>query len=738
MGRIFMKKRVSLISLTGFLFLVMLFPTVASADVDRGAVMKKVSGLQMPFIENQGQVKDASVRFYANTFAGTVYVTDKGEIVYSLVKTEPAAENTKDRDINPALRPKSSISKALALRESLTGLKKTGKKGESISLHPVGINKSVTRVNYFIGKKENWRTGIPTWQEVNLGEVYKGIELKLKAYGKNVEKLFTVQPVGSVEKIRLKIEGAKRLRVNSEGELEIETAFGTVKMTRPVAYQEIDGKRVEIAANYIVSSQSQGLTYGFQVGEYDKTKPLIIDPLLASTFLGGSSSDNAISIIVDNSGNIYVSGGTYSSDFPTTTGAFDTIFSYVEAFVSKFDGDLEELLASTFIGPAFYSNSMAIDRNGNIYVAGVTPSPDFPTTPGAYDRTIGLGDPQPWDSSFFDGFISKFDGDLENLLASTFLGLLTDYDFSGPIEITLDNDGNIYMASPFRCGYVYNEIYCAFIAKFDARLENQLASILLSRGSSANAISVDSSGNVYVVGSGNITTPGAYDETYNGGGDVFVSKFDGNLEGILAATFLGGEAGESSDSVFTDDSGNIYVTGLTWSPDFPVTPGAYDETYNGGGDIFVSKFDNDLENLLASTFLGGDDNDKASFVMVGSSGDLYVTGWTVSANFPTTPDAYDTTYNGDSDAFISKFDSNLETLLSSTYLGGIDRDNANSLTIDGNGDVFVTGRTKSSDFPTTAGAYDTFLDVGYYFHAFVSKFTFGKESTHPHKRKCRH
>jgi len=152
--------------------------------------------------------------------------------------------------------------------------------------------------------------------------------------------------------------------------------------------------------------------------------------------------------------------------------------------------------------------------------------------------------------------------------------------------------------------------------------------------------------------------------------------------------------------------------------------------------LFISKFDSDLETLLASTFLGGDDSDGASSVLVSSIGDIYVVGWTSSSDFPTTPDAYDTTYNGNRDAFLSKFDSNLETLLSSSYLGGIEWDNASSLTIDSNGDVFVTGRTSSSDFPTTPGAYDTSLGA-YDSDAFVSKFTFGEESGHKHKNECR-
>ncbi|NOZ69103.1 MAG: hypothetical protein GXP46_07635 [Deferribacteres bacterium] len=261
------------LGLTGIL-LIMLAPVSAFAEtqgseaVSREALMKKVLGLQVPFIENRGQVRDGSVKFYANTFAGTVYVTDKGEMVYNLRKAEPV---TRGEGRQAALR-------AVAIRESLQGARQGVIKG---------VERSVTRANYFIGGRDRWRTDIPTWREVSLGKVYRGIELRLKAYGSNVEKLFTVYPGGDVSDIKLKAEGAKGIKINRAGELEIETALGTVKMTRPVAYQEINGGRVQVAANYVLPETGR-LTYGFQVGEYDKTKPLVIDPLLASTFVGGS------------------------------------------------------------------------------------------------------------------------------------------------------------------------------------------------------------------------------------------------------------------------------------------------------------------------------------------------------------------------------------------------------------------------------------------------------------------
>ncbi|MEF9427435.1 MAG: hypothetical protein L0956_09825, partial [Candidatus Mariimomonas ferrooxydans] len=224
--------------------------TNTATDESKSKILSKVYSLQIPFIENKGQI-DEKVRFYVNTFAGTVFITDKGEILYNLINTEAESQETK----------------AVMIKESSGSLKKSEVKG---------INKAETKVNYFVGDKDRWKRDIPTWQEVSIGEVYEGIELKLRAYGNSVEKLFEVHPQGSVSEIKLKIEGSKGLRAGKDGELEIETELGTVKFTKPVAYQEINGRRVEVAAAYRIS-QSE---YGFQVGDYDRSKTLIIDPVL--------------------------------------------------------------------------------------------------------------------------------------------------------------------------------------------------------------------------------------------------------------------------------------------------------------------------------------------------------------------------------------------------------------------------------------------------------------------------
>ena len=368
-------------------------------------VAHKMQSIQIPFVANNGQV-DAQVKFYANTFGGTVFVTKEGEIVYSLPgnSSESGVESLESdgrrqrsevriQECRSELRSPNGISplergekgvcnttpisndrnethprplllegrSGVALKEQFVGAKTRTIQGEE---------KSVTKVSYFKGNDPSqWKTNISTYGVVSLGEVYDGIELKLKAYGNNVEKLFCVKPDANPNQIKIKLsgiqpsessmteeiqppespfikgdltkspleKGARGLWVNEHGELVAETELGPVKFTKPVAYQEIDGKRVEVAVEYVIrdrepSSVQQTDTdnghdsrsYCFTVASYDKSKDLIIDPLLATTFLGGSSYDVGNSLTLDTSGNVYVTGYTSSTNFPTTSGAYDT------------------------------------------------------------------------------------------------------------------------------------------------------------------------------------------------------------------------------------------------------------------------------------------------------------------------------------------------------------------------------------------------------------------------------
>ena len=677
----------------------------------------------------------------------------------------------------------------VALKEQFVGAKVKTIQGE---------DPSVTRVNYFKGKDPSkWKTNISTYDVINLGEVYDGIELKLKAYGNNVEKLFYVKPGADPAQIKVRLngiqppespftkgdsinnssykggaaakspleKGARGLSVNEHGELEVKTELGPVKFTKPIAYQEINGKRVEVEVEYRIqesesnpkstNSDSKNLNsaihnpqleYGFKVAAYDRTKNLIIDPLLASTYLGGSSTDTIYSITLDSSGNVYVTGNTLSEDFPTnsdysTSGGG----SYSDVFVSKLDGTLTMLLASTYLGGSKTdsSNSIVADLKGNIYVVGYTFSSDFPTTVYSFDTSYN-------DSYFSDTFILKLDDDLSNLLASTYLGG-SSYDKG--YSIAIDFSENVFITGetsssnfPTTIG-VYNTSYDGrsytdtFISKLNGDLSNLLASTYFggTGNDQGNSLAVNSNGNIYIAGwtaSKNFpTTDGAFD-TSSGvyRGDTFISKFSGDLSAIIASTRLGGTSSDVLGSIFIDSEENIYVVGYTHSSDFPTTSDAYDTSFNNEGydsnDVFISKLNGDLTTLLASTFLGASRDDYGESIIEDSDRNIYVVGYTSSSDFPTTTGAYDTSYNGsydyssdsyDYDVFVSKLNGSLTDVHSSTYLGASNDDRCNSIAISSDGNIYVAGFTESPDFPMGNDNYNTSYNGGSY-DTFVSKF----------------
>ncbi|MHC4698111.1 MAG: DUF7948 domain-containing protein [Planctomycetota bacterium] len=669
---------------------------------------RSAPGTHIPFIVNEGQ-QDGNVKFYAPMFAGTVFVTRDGGIVYSLPS---AVDDTR--------------APGLALQERLVG---------AAPCEVRGVKQAKAKVNHFVGNdKSKWRNSIPTYDLVDLGEIYDGIHLQLKAYANNVEKLFMVDPDGRPEQIRMQVIGVDTLRVNDSGELEAETELGVVTFTEPIAYQEHLGQRTPVQVAYSAMENE----YGFAVGEYDATQRLIIDPLLASTLIGGNGIDGnyEVPVVVGDSGEVYIASRAQSLNFPATVGAYDPSYNGhpSDIFVAKFDADLTTLLASTFLGGSggeglWPGVALALAGDGSIYVAGNTDSPDFPTTPGAYDPTPNGVD---------DAFVCQLSGDLGTLLASTLLGGAASEAY---VQIELSSDGAVYLAgATASAGFpttpgAYSQTLTSggdngfdlFISKFSADLTTLLASTFLggSHDDFNEAVRIGGDGSVYVTGwtrsTGYPTTPASYSPSYNGGTyDAFVSRLDGGLTTLTASTFLGGSAWDFGYGLALDESGFVYVSGHTASQSpttgFPTTPGAYSESYNGDGgegvgdDAFVSKFDGDLATLVASTFLGGTDWENATFMEADGDGHIYVAGATSSADYPTTVGAFDRTYAGDNvwagEVFVSSFDTDLTSLSASTYLGGESCETVGSIRIDGSGNVYVAGATNSWAFPTTAGAYD--------------------------------
>jgi hypothetical protein len=664
-----------------------------------------------------------------------VFVTRDGRIVYSLGM--PAGEG-------------GGTSRRISLHETIVG-------GHGVA--PAGTDPVPSTVSFFRGNDPaKWRTGISAFGSIDLGEAYDRIGVELIAAGRNVEKVFHVKPGGDPGGIRLRIAGGGGIAVDGAGELVLATEFGPVRFTRPLAWQERDGEKAEVPVAYRILDAGAG-EYGFEVAAYDRSKELVIDPLLASTYLGGSISDFAFGAAFDADGNVYVVGTTESPDFPITPGAIDNALTSTdpgydsEVFVSKFDRNLTTLLASTFLGGgrADYGFAVALDNSGNVVVAGATDSDDFPAIAGSYDNTYG---------GVRSAYVARLSGDLTTLLASTFLGGATGAQEAKALVVAAD--GAVFVVGqtsaldfPVTPGAPDNTLvrtdaynpFDGFISKFSGNLSTLMASTYLGgdRGDQVFSIALGTGGNVYVAGYTESpdfpTTPGTYDNTFNGtSGNPFVAELNGTLTRILASTFLGSTyysyiyepiAPKQGFPVAVAADGSVYVAGATSLPqDFPVTPGSFDNAILAidSPDGFVSRLDGGLTVLLASTFLRGGSSDAPSAVVVDPAGNVYVAGWTASSNFPSTPGAFDNTgaagFMGD--GFVSRLDRDLSHLLASTFLGsarGNDFIMPNALALDVDGNVYVVGATSSDDFPVTPGAYAIAWNVSGAYDAFVSKFS---------------
>jgi hypothetical protein len=383
--------------------------------------------------------------------------------------------------------------------------------------------------------------------------------------------------------------------------------------------------------------------------------------LVYSTFLGGSDSEQSESIAVDSVGCVYITGYTTSTDFPITVSAYDTTYNgggaYGDVFVTKINSSGTNLIYSTYLGGSNDERafSIAVDNAGNAYVAGRTISSDFPVTSTSFDTSFNLGR---------DAFLTKLNSSGSALLYSTYLGGSSDEnDNTG--DIAIDNTGNAYLT-----GYTssadfpittnaydstYNGGYDVFISKINT-LFSETTSLVYSTyiGGGSNdvgrSIAIDSIGNIFITGyaqSGNFpTTTNAFDTSHNGAADIFVCKLNSTGSTLIYSTFIGASGTDDSDGISIDVTGNTYITGYTQSNNFPTIPGSFDTTYNGGDDCFFCKLNSDGSALVYSSYLGGNSSTTPSGVVVDNNGNAFITGNTAATDFPTTPDAFDSTYNG--------------------------------------------------------------------------------------------
>lgn len=570
------------------------------------------------------------------------------------------------------------------------------------------------RSHYLDGKDpERWHRNVPHYARVHYEAVYPGIDLVYHGSdGNRIEYDFIVAPGIDPGRIRIEIDGAESMRVGEDGDLLLEVPGGQLVQRRPVAYQAAEpggGARVPVGAQYRLAEN----TVTFELDDYDPARPLVIDPVLVyGTYLGGNNNDFVGDVAVDTSGNTYVVGHTFSSDFPVTGGALQTAKSADEdIYVTKISTDGTTLLYSTYLGGDNDDQGLAIavDGAGLAYVAGTTTSDDFPVSAGAF---------QPARAGGLDVVVSRLNVDGSALDFSTHIGGLG---IDTPLDLALTASGNAVIVGNAGVGYpttsgafdeTFNGGIDAIVTQLNADASALVYSTFLGTTATdvAQSVAVDAAGAAYVTGRTESvdfpTTAGAFQETVPSGGNAFVAKLDAAGAALVYSTFLGGtDAGESGYGIAVDANGVAYAVGVTIAPDFPTTAGAFQVDFGGGFDSFVTALDIDGSGLLYSTYLGGAGADTALDVVVSSAGEALVIGRTDADDFPTTPDALKDVVSGATEGFATKLDAAGSTLIYSTLYGGDGADEPRGAALHPDGDLVIAGETESSDFPVTPGVF---------------------------------
>ena len=691
----------------------------ASANANEAArarASKAYGELPLQFERNEGQ---ADRRFdFVSRADGLPALLSSNGAVFALPETETA--------------------RAAALSMKFVGSKRVPASAEE---------KLPGRVNYFKGGKSGRRlANVPTYARVSYKSVYEGVDLVYYGNRRSLEYDFVVAPGADPDVIKLEFGGHDRLDIDAAGDLLIHRGESSVRMNAPVLYQQVDGVRRTVAGRYVKAGANR---VGFEVGDYDRRRPLVIDPVLGySSFLGGVNGDRGFDIQVDAAGNVYVTGSTFSSNFPTTAGAAQKQFGSTDgssdAFVTKINAS-GTVAYSTYLGgsKSDFVRTLALGPGGTVYLTGGTSSTDFPTTAGAYQRTTTEG----------DFFVTRLSAAGDALLYSTYFG-------AGGIQtahIDVDAAGDIYLAgvtSRFR-GFpitadAYRKTPPTFVGTNFLSSDSGFVSKLHPAGASASDlvyssylggnggeyggwVEVGPEGLVYVAGvtasTDFPTTPDAVQPAPSttdaaarnaaGLSDVFLVKMDLKVPGaggLVYSTYLGGAGVETSEGMVLDRAGNVYLAGRTTSGDFPTTRNALQPSPAGASDAYVAKINPSRAGragLIYATYLGGSADDSGGDIAVDSVGNAYVTGDTRSTNLPVTVGAFQPSIGGISDvfnapggdAYVAKLNAAGTALVYFSYLGGSGGDGAGGIALDAKGNAYITGYTFSNNFPLSANPF---------------------------------
>ncbi len=564
----------------------------------------KFGNIPLYFIPNKGQVNQ-KVRYYAKTSSYTLWVTDEG-MVFD-IGSRRLLSNLNFLNTNP-----------------------------NFDIKP--LQKTEYRVNYFIGNdKSNWVSGVQASKSIQFEDIYPGVDVKVYGKDKNIEYDWILKPGVDPQIIQFSIKDSEKIEIDENGNLVIYGQFGEIKHQKPYAYQIIEDKKSAVNTEY---KQVDENIFGFEIDVYDHSQPLVIDPIVTleySTYLGGSGYDAGMDIVVDSQGCAYVIGGAGAADFPILDPLQPDYAGSMDAFVTKFSSSGDSLVYSTYLGgnSSDFGSGITLDSSGFVYVTGTTRSTDFPTS-------------NPFQAAFSgieDVFIAKLNVDGSMLEYSTYLG---------------GNDSDV-----------------------------------------GSGISVDANGHAYVVGitdSTDFPTNDSFQATQAGNGDAFLAKLSSSGNSLEYSTYLGGNYFDWAFSVAVDSGGYAYLTGRTSSTDFP-TENPIQAALADEDDVFITKFSTDGTSLIYSTYLGGNDSDYGHDIVLDSSACAYITGYTSSTDFPVINYLQESNA-GNYDVFAAKLNSAGNSLEFSTYLGGSDSDEGNGIALDSSGYIYITGQTKSADFPT--------------------------------------
>ncbi|MBI1761339.1 MAG: SBBP repeat-containing protein [Acidobacteria bacterium] len=563
---------------------------------------------------------------------------------------------------------------------------------------PVGLNELPTKSNYILGNDpQAWRANISNFARVEYRALQPGVDLAFYGTQRALEYDFIVAPGADPAELTITIEGADKLELATNGDLLLRVGDAVVTQRAPVSRQ----RQRQVHSRYLLKGGNQ---IGFAVEGYDRAQSLVIDPVIDySTFLGGIGSDEGFAIAVDNAGNAYLTGTTYSNNF-NTFAPLQTLNrgGKYDAFVTKLNAAGNAIVYSTYLGGSAEDSGqgIAVDSLGNAYIAGITNSPDF-TTRNAFQPALN--------GQANDAFITKLNSDGTAIIYSSYLG---GSNIDQAFAIALDAGNNAYLAgstastdfntrSPLQPANRGGAD--AFIAKVNASGSALVYSTYLGGSGldEARGVAVDAAGNAYLTGStasNDFNVLNAIQANNRGQQDAFVAKLNVNGSALIYSTYLGGAELDAAYDVAVDVNGNAYVTGNTFSTDFR-TVDPFQANNRGSSDAFISKFNDNGSVLLFSTYLGGTQGDFGRAIGLGVNNEILVAGRTSSTDFNNVNAVQDSN-RGNLDAFVSKFNAQGSALLYSTYLGGAQDDFAFGLAVDNAGNAYITGDTRSTDFNT--------------------------------------